>query len=128
MMVDILVVVLSTDVDLIYYSSPPLGRPPCGSHRCGLRLHEGWSFIRGRKQCKPKHVSCGIVVLNVMWSLIRVVSQEGDYCIYGRNAGCCRNWIVFPDSLLQTSCSKVFFFFSANNCFIQLVFVKIHLT
>ena len=21
---------------------------------------EGWSFIRGRKQCKPKHVSSGI--------------------------------------------------------------------
>ena len=41
---------------------------------------EGWSFIRGRKQCK--HVSSGIVVLNVRWSLIRVVSQEGDYCIY----------------------------------------------
>ena len=43
-------------------------------------LEEGWSFIRGRKQCKPKHVSSGIVVLNVRWSLIRVVSQEGDYC------------------------------------------------
>ena len=41
----------------------------------------GWSFIRGRKQCKPKHVSSGIVVLNVRWSLIRGVSQEGDYCI-----------------------------------------------
>ena len=39
--------------------------------------YEGW-FIRGRKQCKPKHVSSGIVVLNVMWSLIRRVSQEGD--------------------------------------------------
>ena len=26
---------------------------------------EGWSFIRGRKQCKPKHVSSGIVVLSV---------------------------------------------------------------
>ena len=26
----------------------------------------------------PKHVSSGIVVLNVMWSLIRGVSQEGD--------------------------------------------------
>ena len=45
-------------------------------------FEEGWSFIRGRKQCKPKHVSSGIVVLNVRWSLIRVVSQEGDYCIY----------------------------------------------
>ena len=44
-------------------------------------FEEGWSFIRGRKQCKPKHVSAGIVVLNVRWSLIRVVSQEGDYCI-----------------------------------------------
>ena len=44
-------------------------------------FEEGWSFIRGRKQCKPKHVSSGIVVLNVRWSLIRVVSQEGDYCI-----------------------------------------------
>ena len=43
-------------------------------------FEEGWSFIRGRKQCKPKHVSSGIVVLNVRWSLIRVVSQEGDYC------------------------------------------------
>ena len=43
-------------------------------------FEEGWSFIRGRKQCKPKHVSAGIVVLNVRWSLIRVVSQEGDYC------------------------------------------------
>ena len=44
-------------------------------------FEEGWSFIRGRKQCKPKHVSSGIVVLNVRWSLIRVVSQEGDYCM-----------------------------------------------
>ena len=44
-------------------------------------FEEGWSFIRGRKQCKPKHVSSGIVVFNVRWSLIRVVSQEGDYCI-----------------------------------------------
>ena len=35
----------------------------------------------GRKLCKPKYVSSGIVVLNVMWSLIRRVSQEGDYCI-----------------------------------------------
>ena len=47
-------------------------------------FEEGWSFIRGRKQCKPKHVSSGIVVLNVRWSLIRGggggVSQEGDYC------------------------------------------------
>ena len=43
-------------------------------------FEEGWSFIRGRKQCKPKHVSSGIVVLKVRWSLIRVVSQEGDYC------------------------------------------------
>ena len=43
-------------------------------------FEEGRSFIRGRKQCKPKHVSSGIVVLNVRWSLIRVVSQEGDYC------------------------------------------------
>ena len=34
-------------------------------------FEEGWSFIRGRKQCKPKHVSSGIVVLNVRWSLIR---------------------------------------------------------
>ena len=25
-------------------------------------FEEGWSFIRGRKQCKPKHVSSGIVV------------------------------------------------------------------
>ena len=33
-------------------------------------FEEGWSFIRGRKQCKPKHVSSGIVVLNVRWSLI----------------------------------------------------------
>ena len=43
--------------------------------------------MRGRKQCKPQHVSSGIVVLNVMWSLIRGGggggggSQEGDYCI-----------------------------------------------
>ena len=44
-------------------------------------FEEGWFFIRGRKQCKPKHVSSGIVVLNVRWSLIRVVSQEGDYCV-----------------------------------------------
>ena len=44
-------------------------------------FEEGWSFIRGRKQCKPKHVSSGIVVLNVRWSLMRVVSQERDYCI-----------------------------------------------
>ena len=44
-------------------------------------FEEGWFFIRGRKQCKPKHVSSGIVVLKVRWSLIRVVSQEGDYCI-----------------------------------------------
>ena len=36
-------------------------------------FEEGWSFIRGKKQCKPKHVSSGIVVF-------RVVSQEGDYC------------------------------------------------
>ena len=43
-------------------------------------FEEGWSFIRGWKQCKPKHVSSGIVVLNVRWSLIRGVSQEGDYC------------------------------------------------
>ena len=26
-------------------------------------FEEGWSFIRGRKQCKPKHVSSGIVVV-----------------------------------------------------------------
>ena len=39
-------------------------------------FEEGWSFIRGSK---PKHVSSGIVVLNVRWSLIRVVSQEVDY-------------------------------------------------
>ena len=57
----------------------PLLRPPCGSHRC--RSLKRGSFIRGRKQCKPKHVSSGIVDLNVMWSLIRRVSQEGDYCI-----------------------------------------------
>ena len=44
-------------------------------------FEEGWSFIRGRKQCKPMHVSSGIVVLKVRWSLIRVVSQDGDYCI-----------------------------------------------
>ena len=31
-------------------------------------FEEGWSFIRGRKQCKPKHVSSGVVVLNVRWS------------------------------------------------------------
>ena len=43
-------------------------------------FEEEWSFIRGIKQCKPKHVSSGIVVFNVRWSLIRVVSQEGDYC------------------------------------------------
>ena len=43
-------------------------------------FEEGWSFVRGRKQCKPKHVSSGIVVLNVRWSLIGGVSQEGDYC------------------------------------------------
>ena len=43
-------------------------------------FEEGWSFIRGRKQCKPKQVSSGIVVLNARWSLIRGVSQEGDYC------------------------------------------------
>ena len=43
-------------------------------------FEEGWSFIRGRKQCKPMHVSSGIVVLNVRWSLIRGVSQEGNYC------------------------------------------------
>ena len=43
-------------------------------------FEEGWSFIRERKQCKPKHVTSGIVVLNVRWSLIRVVSQERDYC------------------------------------------------
>ena len=30
---------------------------------------------------QPKHVSSGIVVLNVRWSLIRVVSQEMDYCM-----------------------------------------------
>ena len=30
-------------------------------------FEEGWSFIRGRKQCKPKHVSSGILVLNVRW-------------------------------------------------------------
>ena len=45
---------------------------------------EGWSFIRGRKQCKPKQVSSDIVVLNVRWSLIRVVSQEGDNCTLSR--------------------------------------------
>ena len=44
-------------------------------------FEEGWSFIRGRKQCKPKQVSSGIVFFNVRWSLIRVVSQEGDYCM-----------------------------------------------
>ena len=51
-------------------------------------FEEGWSFIRGRKQCKPKHVSSGIVVLNERWSLIRVVSQEGDYC---NQIICCLN-------------------------------------
>ena len=49
-------------------------------------FEKGWSFIRGRKQCKPKHVSSGIVVLNVRWSLIRVVSQEGDYRTKTKNA------------------------------------------
>ena len=60
-------------------------------------FEEGWSFIRGRKQCKPKHVFSGIVVLNVRWSLIRVVSQEGDYCI-SRTNYCfdCGSSGVFP--------------------------------
>ena len=40
-------------------------------------FEEGWSFIRGRKQCKPKHVSSGIVVLNVRWSLIRGSLKRG---------------------------------------------------
>ena len=40
-------------------------------------FEEGWSFIRGRKQCKPKHVSSGLVVLNVRWSLIRGLSRGG---------------------------------------------------
>ena len=48
-------------------------------------VEEWWSFIRGTKQCKPKHVSAGIVVLNVRWSLIRVVSQEEDYCTIFRD-------------------------------------------
>ena len=48
-------------------------------------FEEGWSFIRGRKLCKPKHVSSGIVVLNVRWFFIRVVSQEGDYCTSIKN-------------------------------------------
>ena len=49
-------------------------------------FEEGWSFIRGRKQCKRMHVSAGIAVLNVRWSLIMVVSQEGDYCTSKFNA------------------------------------------
>ena len=57
----------------------PFLRPSCGTH--GWRSLKKGTFIRGRKQCKPKHVSSGIVVLNVRWSLIRGVSQEGDYCI-----------------------------------------------
>ena len=40
-------------------------------------FEEGWSFIRGRKQCKPKHVSSGIVVLNVRWSFIRGFLKRG---------------------------------------------------
>ena len=40
-------------------------------------FEEGWSFVRGRKQCKPKHVSSGIVVLNVRWSLIRGSLKRG---------------------------------------------------
>ena len=63
-------------------------------------FEEGWPFIRGRKQCKPKHVSSGIVVLNVRWSLIRVVSQEGDYCIYiisyHITLYCIRSLYIFP--------------------------------
>ena len=37
--------------------------------------------MKGRKQCRPKRVSSGLVVLNVWWSSIMGVSQEGDYCI-----------------------------------------------
>ena len=46
--------------------------------------------MRGRKQCKPKHVSSGIVILNVLWSLIRGGgggSQEGDYCSEDNSIG-----------------------------------------
>ena len=34
-------------------------------------FEEKWSLIRGQKQCRPKHESSGIVVLNVRWSLVR---------------------------------------------------------
>ena len=46
--------------------------------------HRWWSLKRGgpslggEKQCKPKHVSSGIVVLNVRWSLIRVGPSRGE--------------------------------------------------
>ena len=65
---------------IINYTVVPLLRDHPVVHT-KVVFEEGWSFIRGRKQCKPKHVSSGIVVLNVRWSLIRGVSQEGDYCI-----------------------------------------------
>ena len=40
-------------------------------------FEEGWSFIRERKQCKPKHVSSGIVVLNVRLKCEVVFDQDG---------------------------------------------------
>ena len=49
-------------------------------------LHQG---------CKPKHVSYGIVVLNVMWSLIRRVSQE-NVLVIGDNDNTCISESVSP--------------------------------
>ena len=52
---------------LVYNTVVPLLRDHPVVHT-KVVFEEGWSFIRRRKQCKPKHVSSGIVVLNVRWS------------------------------------------------------------
>ena len=36
----------------------------------------------GRKQSKPKHVSSGIVVVNVRWSLIRESLKRGTTVLH----------------------------------------------
>jgi len=41
--------------------------------------NERWSFIMGTIQWKVILLVCLGVVLNMRWSLIRVVSQERDY-------------------------------------------------
>ena len=71
-------------------------------------FEEGWSFIRGRKQCKPKHVSSGIVVL-----LCEVVFDQGGLSRGGLlylYLQCIRYFLGFL--VLFLFCSHEYFFLS----------------